>query len=75
MFCPLSYLANERQVRGHTSKAVVITGTTFSALFATAILYFIGRHEGEMVFTIVYGVIRIGLGVYIALIALRYEFE
>ena len=75
LFCPLSYLANERQLRDPASKALVTTGTAFSALFASAVLYFIGKHEGEIVFTIVYGVISIGLGVYIALFAVKYEFH
>jgi len=75
LFSPLAYLANERQVRNHASKALVTTGTAFIALFATAVLYFIGRHEKEMVFTIVYGIIVIGLGVFISLFAIRYEFD
>jgi ABC-type Fe3+-siderophore transport system permease subunit len=72
---PLLYVANERQVRDHSSKALVMTGTAFSALFSAAVLYFIAKHERETVLPIVYGVITIGLGVYISLFATRYEFE
>jgi hypothetical protein len=75
LFCPLLYLANERQVRNHRSKALVMTATAFAALFAAAVLYFIAKHERETVLPFVYGVITIGLGVYISLFAIRYEFE
>jgi ABC-type Fe3+-siderophore transport system permease subunit len=62
LFCPLLYLANERQVHNHTSKALVMTSTTFSALFAAAALYFIAKHERETVFPIVYGVVTMASG-------------
>lgn len=75
LFCPLLYLANERQFRNHTSKALVMTATTFSALFAIAVLYFIAKHEQETILPIVYGVVTIGLGVYISLFAIKFEFE
>ncbi|HEX9120226.1 MAG TPA: hypothetical protein VF840_06770 [Terriglobales bacterium] len=75
LFCPLLYLANEKQVRDHRSKALPMTATAFVALFSAAVLYFIARNEGETVLPIVFGVITIGLGVYISLFAIKYEFE
>lgn len=75
LFCPLLYLANERQFRNHNSKALLMTATVFSALFATAVLYFIAKHERETTLPIVYGVVTIGLGAYISLFAIKYEFE
>jgi len=75
LFCPLLYLANERQVRDHSSKALVRTATAFVTLFAIAVLYFIAKHERETIFPIVYGVVTLGLGVYVSLFAIKYEFE
>jgi hypothetical protein len=75
LFCPLLYLANEKQVRNHASKALITTATAFVALFSTAVLYFIAKHEGDTFLPTVYGIITIGLGVYISLFAIRYEFE
>ena len=74
-FCPLLYFANERPVRNHASKALIMTATAFSALFATTVLYFIAKHERETILPIIYGVVTIGLGAYISLFAIRYEFE
>lgn len=74
-FTPLLYLANERQVRNRGSKAVVLTATAFVALFSAAVLYFIAKHEGETVLPFAYGVVTIGLGAYVSLVAIRYEFE
>ena len=74
-FCPFLYLANERQVRNHASKALVTTATAFAASFGAAVLYFIAKHERETVLPIVYGIVTIGLGVYISLFVIRYEFE
>jgi hypothetical protein len=75
LFPFLLYLANERQVRNHSSKALVMTATAFVASFSAALLYFIAKREGETVFPFVYGVVTIGLGVYISLGAIKYEFE
>jgi len=75
LFCPLLYLANEKQVRNHASKALVMTATAFSALFATAVLYFIAKHGRETILPIAYGVVTIGIGAYISLFAIRYEFQ
>ena len=40
-----------------------------------AVLYFIAKHEGDAVFTAVFGVLSIGLGLVISLFAIKYEFE
>lgn len=52
-----------------------MTATAFSALFAAVVLYFIAKHEQETILPLVYGVVTIGLGVYISLFAIKYEFE
>ena len=75
LFCPLFYLANERQVRDPSSKALIITAVAFVALLSAAVVYFIAKHEGEMILTFVFGFIVIGLGIYISLFVVRYEFE
>jgi hypothetical protein len=75
VFSPLSYLANEKQVRDHSSKALLLTGSAFAGLFTAAVLYFIARHEGDPVFAVVLGVVTIGLGLFISLFAIKYEFE
>jgi hypothetical protein len=75
LFFPVLYLANERQVRNRTSKALVTTATAFIASFGTAVLYFIARHEGEIAFPIVYGIVTIGLSVCLLLFGIRWEFE
>ena len=41
----------------------------------TAVLYFIAKHEGDTVFTAVFGVVSIGLGLFISLFVIKYEFE
>jgi hypothetical protein len=37
--------------------------------------YFIAKHERETIFPIVYGAVTLGLGVYVSLFAIKYEFE
>jgi hypothetical protein len=74
-FIPLLYIANERQVRDHSSKALVATATVFTASFAAAVLYFIARHEGDIASPLVFGIITIGLSVCLVLYGIRWEFE
>jgi hypothetical protein len=73
LYFPLLYLANERQFRDHTSKALPITATTFACSFGAAVLYFIGRHEGDLVAPLAFGIVSFGLAIYIMLFLIRYE--
>jgi uncharacterized membrane protein len=75
VFCPLFYFANERQVRDHGSKALLLTSIAFVVSFASSVFYFIAKHNGDAVFGIVFGIISIGIGVVVSLFAIRYEFE
>ncbi len=75
VFSPLLYFANEKQVRDHRSKALPLASNAFVALFAAAVVYFIGKHEGDTVFAVVYGIVVIGLGLFISMFVINYEFE